>query len=250
MTNLPALPPTTILHVQAGSTAYGLNTPNSDTDEIAVYIEPATEVFRVDNHTTKTVSQRTQPEGAPSGPGDIDRIVYPLRKFIQLAVAGNPSVLPALWSPVIATTDQGIALCNLAPSFTGRHIIPKFRGYMRNLAHQIMFEPFGDSAEQACRRIAAGEAKLAMNAARLGYTCIEIVRWGGQRRPLVPLPETEWLRAVRNQEIEYGEWWDRIHGLDMVLNKLETDTGYPAGPNRDAIQTWMIEAHRDNWNRP
>ena len=42
---------------------------------------------------------RTQPEGARSGPGDIDRTVYSLRKWCRLALAGNPTVMLLLHVP-------------------------------------------------------------------------------------------------------------------------------------------------------
>ena len=42
---------------------------------------------------------RTQPEGQPSGPGDVDLSTYSLRKYLRLAANGNPTVLNLLFSP-------------------------------------------------------------------------------------------------------------------------------------------------------
>ena len=41
----------------------------------------------------RVVGCRTQPEGVRSGPGDLDLIVYSLRKWMRLALTGNPTVL-------------------------------------------------------------------------------------------------------------------------------------------------------------
>ena len=44
-----------------------------------------------------------------SGPGqaDIDRTLYPLRRFLRLAASGNPSILMCLWAPVHHSTYRG-----------------------------------------------------------------------------------------------------------------------------------------------
>ncbi|HUY44275.1 MAG TPA: nucleotidyltransferase domain-containing protein [Streptosporangiaceae bacterium] len=41
---------------------------------------------------------RTQPEGARSGPGDTDLVMYSLRKYLRLAVKGNPTALLPLYA--------------------------------------------------------------------------------------------------------------------------------------------------------
>lgn len=43
--------------------------------------------------------ERTQPEGARSGPGDLDLVAYNLRKYLRLALKGHPTVLLLLFVP-------------------------------------------------------------------------------------------------------------------------------------------------------
>ena len=43
--------------------------------------------------------ERTQPEGARSGPGDLDLVAYSLRKYVRLALKGHPTVLLLLFVP-------------------------------------------------------------------------------------------------------------------------------------------------------
>jgi len=40
---------------------------------------------------------RTQDEGTPSGPGDLDLTIYGLRKYCQMALKGSPTVLLLLF---------------------------------------------------------------------------------------------------------------------------------------------------------
>jgi hypothetical protein len=36
--------------------------------------------------------ERTQPEGARSGPGDLDLVAYSLRKYLRLVLKGHPTI--------------------------------------------------------------------------------------------------------------------------------------------------------------
>ncbi|HSH59502.1 MAG TPA: nucleotidyltransferase domain-containing protein [Acidimicrobiales bacterium] len=54
-----------------------------------------------------------------------------MRRFLRLAASGNPSILMALWAPVLYITPAGEELRALADAFVGRHVIPRYRGYMQ-----------------------------------------------------------------------------------------------------------------------
>jgi predicted nucleotidyltransferase len=66
---------------------------------------------------------RTQSEGVPSGPGDLDLTIYGLRKYCRLAIKGSPTVLLLLFidgEHVIVRTRVGEELQALAPAFVSR----------------------------------------------------------------------------------------------------------------------------------
>ncbi len=133
--DIPPLPPGTILLVEVGSTAHGTGLPcGEDQDETAIVIESPGQVLGLDPGGPATIMQRTQPEGVKSGPGDIDRTLHPLRRFLYLAASGNPSVLMSLWAPVLEATSEGVQLQSLGHLFVGRHVIPRYRGYMQSQA--------------------------------------------------------------------------------------------------------------------
>jgi uncharacterized protein len=119
MLEIPPLPEGTILLVEVGSTAHGTGLPGGeDHDEMGVVVEDAAQVLGLSEGGMPTVMQRTQPEGSRSGPGDIDRTLHSLRRFLRLASSGNPSVLMALWAPVEYATDDGRRLQELGPAFS------------------------------------------------------------------------------------------------------------------------------------
>src|SRR3954469_20149073 len=207
MLEIPPLPDTTILLVEVGSTAHGTGIPGGeDHDELGVVVETPEQVVGLDEHGFRTVMQPTQPEGARSGPGDVDRTLHSLRRFIRLAASGNPSVLMTLWAPVLYATDDGHGLRALGDAFVGRHVIPRYRGYMESQAQRLLGLRGGGHG----RRGGGGreeliaehgyDTKYAMHAARLGLQCVELLT---QRRLALPIEgePAEWLRAVRRGEV-------------------------------------------------
>ncbi len=126
MLEIPRLPDTTILLVEVGSTAHGTGIPGGeDADELGVVVEPPEDVLGLNPSGFRNVMQRTQPEGSRSGPGDTDRTLYSLRQFLRLAASGNPSVLMAVWAPILHATDEGLELRELGDAFIGRHAIAR-----------------------------------------------------------------------------------------------------------------------------
>ena len=85
-----------ILRTTVGSVVHGLSNPGTDDrDEMGVCIEPPEYLlgFKRFEHFV----YRTQPEGHPSGPDDLDLTVYGLRKFCVLALKGSPTTLLPLY---------------------------------------------------------------------------------------------------------------------------------------------------------
>lgn len=240
--NLLPYPENMILLVEVGSTAHGTGlSGKEDHNETAVVIESASRVVGLRGEL-KNMMERTQSHGR-SVPGDVDRRIYSLRHFLSLCVAGNPSIQLVLYAPVHEATPLGYELRDLAPCFIGRHIIPRYRGYMKGQVMRMM----GLKAREELISAYGYDVKYAMHAARLGFQCIELITQGEIRLPIEDEPG-EWLRSLRRGEVPYEEWLDRVNGLDNILELMEKDTGYPLGPQTNIIEKWSIKAHRDFWN--
>lgn len=252
---IPDLPDATILLVEVGSTAHGTGLAGGeDHDELGVVVESREEVLGLDPVGRATVMQRTQPDGVRSGPGDIDRTLHSLRRFVRLAASGNPSILMALWAPVEFATNEGRQLQALGDAFVGRHVIPRYRGYMQSQAMRLLGLRGGGHG----RRGAGGreelieahgyDTKYAMHCARLGFQCIELLLTGALRLPIQGEP-AEWLRAVRRGEVSFDDWWTRSLELDERLVELERDDSLPEGPDRTRIEAWSTATHLALWHR-
>lgn len=240
-----------ILLVEVGSTAHGTGLEGTeDHDETAVVIESPELVLL--GAGLKNKMERTQPEGVRSGPGDTDRQIYSLRKFIQLCTAGNPSIQLVLYAPVLWTTQLGAELRGLAPHFIGRHMIGRYQGYMQGQVQRMQgLKANGHGKRGGGKReelIAEHgyDTKYAMHAARLGFQCIELLTTGELWLPISG-GAGEWLRSVRRGEIPYEEWLAVVGELDKELDSMKKETRFPKGPNTEVVDQWVIDAHRATW---
>ena len=249
MKDLPPYPDTTILVVEVGSTAHGTGIPGGeDHDETVIWLETPREIFALRNVEPRPVQVRTQPEGVASGPGDTDRTLYSLRRFLSLAAAGNPTILLVLWAPIIRTTDVGDDLRRRAPLFVGRHLVPRYRGYMQAQVDRLMGRRGGRHGKLRHDPTGIGfDTKYAMHAARLGFQGIELLTTGRLVVPIAGEPG-DWLRAVRAGQVPLTEWEDRTRELDARLAALADDKTIPPTADRDALVQWSSEVHRAAWD--
>ena len=250
---IPPLPDSTILLVEVGSTAHGTGLPGGeDHDEMGVVIESPEDVLGTDPYGFRTVMQRTQPEGTRSGPGDTDRTLHSLRRFMRLAASGNPSILMCFWAPVIDATDAGRELQALGEAFVGRHVVPRYRGYMQAQAMRLLGLRGGGHGRrgggQRDELIAEHgyDTKYAMHAARLGFQGIELLTTRHLNLPIQAEP-ADWLRGVRRGEVSFDEWWQRCLSLDKRLDEMSGDESLPEGADRERIEAWSVATHLRFW---
>jgi uncharacterized protein len=90
-----------ILESIVGSTLHGTSVADGleDLDLMAIVIESKERLIGFD--TTDTWTFRTKPDGVRSEAGDVDWVGYGLRKYLKLALAGNPSILLPLFAPIL-----------------------------------------------------------------------------------------------------------------------------------------------------
>lgn len=86
-----------ILRCQAGSHMYGTNTPESDTDEVGIFIPNKRYVLGL--ATCEQVEYKTNPSssGLRNTKDDSDVTIYSLPKFVHLALGCNPNILEILF---------------------------------------------------------------------------------------------------------------------------------------------------------
>lgn len=243
-----------ILRSVVGSGVHGIAIEGTDDhDEMGVYIEPPEAILGIDNPPREDYVSRTQPEGARSGPGDTDLIIYGLRKYLKLATKGNPTVLVPLYAPeeaILVNTDLGRALRSSRDWFLSAEAVDRFVGYMHAQHERMM--GFGKRNRVPNRpeliEQFGWDVKYGSHALRLAHQGHEIATMGTLTLPL-PLDVRERVLSVKRGEVPRDEVSKEIATLEAATQKL-LDTGKVAVPQKPAyekINYWATNAHREQW---
>lgn len=247
-----------ILLTVAGSELLGLSSgEKSDRDEIGVYVEDIREVagFGSETHVVwRSAEARSGNPGEPSGPGDVDLTLYGLRKFLRLALGGNPTVINVFYAPLQAcsvTTELGLELQSLVPHILGRRAGNAFLGYM----NQQRLRMLGQRGQMNVNRTDlvtkyGYDTKYAMHMLRLGYQGRELLTEG---KLTIPIPnEKNWqnfLRDVKNGEIRKDEVFETAENLEHSIKELmdSPDCKLPEQPDYDTVEKWMLDVYGKYW---
>jgi predicted nucleotidyltransferase len=237
-----------ILRATVGSLVHGLANPGTDDrDELGVCIEPPEYLlgFRRFEHFV----YRTQPEGRPSGPGDLDLTVYGLRRYCRLALKGSPTVLLPLFvgdEHVIARTELGRELQQRASAFVSKATGRAFLGYLDAQRRGLTGERHATRTRELSR--AHGyDTKYAMHALRIGYQGIELLTTGTITLPMRD-PERARLRAVRSGEVPLDRILADLGQITARLEDASLSSPLAAHPDIDVIDAFVAGAYRRAWD--
>jgi len=243
-----------ILRTVVGSGVHGIALEGfDDRDEMGIFIESASIVIGLDRSQDHYV-WRTQPEGARSGPGDTDLIIYSLRKWLRLAIKGNPTVLIPLWCPstdLIQLEGPGKELRAMRDAFMSQEAAHRVLGYMDQQRRGML--GLGGAKIPSRPELVEKygyDTKYAAHALRLAIQGWELVMHG---RLTLPMPEDErgMVLAVkqgqfdRMQVVEAVEIYEGHARLALERGK----TPLPPKPDRERISAWSVETHRQWWNQ-
>jgi len=239
-----------ILRGLVGSTVHGLSNPGTDDrDEMGVCIEPPAYVIGLRDF--EHYVSRTQPEGVPSGPGDLDLTVYGLRKFCRLALKGSPTVLLLFFiegEHLLARTDLGEELQLLAPTFLSKRTGRAFLGYLDAQRRSLLGERHATRTRELSS-LHGYDTKYAMHALRIGIQGIELLQTGRISLP-VPEPQRERLRAVRAGSVPLDDVVAQLDEVTARLERLTAESELPAEADRERIDRFLVDAYEQAWARP
>jgi predicted nucleotidyltransferase len=237
----------TILRAIVGSQVHGLNNPGTDDrDEMAVCVEPREYVLGL--REFEHFVYRTQAEGVSSGPGDLDLVVYGLRKYCRLALKGSPTVLLLLFARgehLVATTPLGERLQALAPAFVSRRAGRAFLGYLDAQRRGLLSERHASRT----RELAAEhgyDTKYAMHALRIGHQGHELLTTGTITLPIAPAAR-DMLMSVRRGEPTLDEVIDELHASTARLEHALVHADLPEEPDSSAVDRFLVAAYEETW---
>ncbi len=254
-----------ILRVQVGSGVHGTAIGGQDDrDEMGICLEPARYVTglaqvprgidgdaEIDFEQYQRHTAWDRPGGVAnrSGAGDLDVVVYSARKWCRLALAGNPTVLLALFVPdeeVVFRNSFGCELVDNAHRFVSKLAAARFIGYLRAQAAAMTGRAKARTNRPELVAVHGYDTKFAMHALRLGVQGAELLTSGRITLP-VPEPEREYLRAVRRGEIALAEVLAAIAAAEARLVELSESSHVPDEPDRRWVDAWLHRSHLAYW---
>lgn len=254
-----------ILRVQVGSGVHGTSVSGQDDrDEMGICLEPArflTGLARVPNgieggsevefeqFQRHTVWDMPGGLANRSGAGDLDVVVYSARKWCRLAMAGNPTVLLALFVPdeeVVFRNRFGAELVDNAQRFVSKLAAARFLGYLQSQRAAMTGEVGAHTNRPELVAVHGYDTKFAMHALRLGVQGVELLTTGRITLP-VPEPERAYLLQVRRGEVRLDAVVARVDEAEARLAALGDASDLPAEPDRMWVDEWLHRCHLAYW---
>lgn len=242
-----------ILRSVVGSGVHGIAIEGTDDhDEMGVFIEPPEFVIGTRAPFQHYVF-RTQPEGARSGPGDVDLVMYSLRRYLELALKGNPTALLPLFAPkpgLVVHTELGNELRELADAILSRQAVRRFLGYMTSQRGRMLGTERQNRVPNRPELVEryGFDVKYASHALRLAYQGREVLT---EARLTLPMrtDERERVLAVKRGEVPQAEVSAELEQLERALeDDLEAGRSpLPERPELGRVESWSIAAHRRHW---
>ena len=246
----------TILRGLVGSTVHGLNVNDGieDRDEMGVCVEPLDEAMSLwspfAQFIYRSAAEREGRADARSVAGDLDLTIYGLRKWVGLALRGNPTILLLLFTPdgqLVYCDGLGLELRALAPSIVSRRVQAPFLGYLQAQKQRLT----GERGQKRIHRpeleaMYGFDTKYAMHMLRLGFQGVELLTTGCLSLPMRE-PERSYLLDVRRGKVSEQACLARAIELERELTGLADTSPLPAAPDDARVEAWMLSAYRRRW---
>lgn len=235
----------TILQCVVGSKLYGTDNKDSDIDQMGVCVEPL-EVAQGFAEFEQYIDQKRDDTGRMV----TESKIYGLRKFLRLALGGNPDVTPLFFVPVgfhTVSIATGRKMQELAPHVISRKSGVKFLGYMESQRQRLLGERGQKNVSRPLLVEKYGyDTKYAMQILRLGMQGFELLATGQMTFPMVD-SDRAFLRDVRDGKLDINDVLNRAGNLKAMIEGALEDTPLPAEPNVALVEDWMVNTYYQRW---
>lgn len=236
-----------ILRSVVGSTLHGTEIEGQDDrDEMGVCVEPPEYVVGL-KHFEQYI-YRDRPEGVRSEPGDLDLVIYSLRKYCRLALSGNPTILLLLFAPnPIIGSEWGTKLQGLTHAFVAKSVANPFIGYMTAQMQRLIGERGQKRIKRPELEVEHGfDTKYASHVIRLGFQGSEILRTGAITLPM-PSRERDYVLAIRRGEISLDHLLTKAGLLRKEIETAKDESPLSDRPDANAVNKFLIDAYAGIW---
>lgn len=218
-----------ILSIISGSRAYGTATEDSDTDYRGIVIPPKNYFLGLDTFEQFECK-------------DPDLVYFSIKKFLQLALKGNPNILELLFAEEYEVLKEpGKQLIAIRDQFLTKRCATTYTGYaiaqLKRLRHSTT-PASRTEARMALVKKHGYDTKFGMHMVRLLRTGIEVLRDG---KLLVRRSDAEELLEIRNGKYTLEEMLEYGEELLVEIKKAESECQLPSKPDYSFVNQTMIE---------
>ncbi len=227
-----------IYSVISGSKAYGTANENSDTDIRSIAFPDSVSMFGLNPFESK-VSK------------DPDETIYSFKKFVSLALQGNPNILELLWiedpKNILIETEYSRHLQSIRREFLTRRVYKSYLGYAKAQLHKIKVDgncsPEMNSKRKISIDINGYDVKAAMHLYRLLVQLEHI-----EMNYRIPMPLTGnnlgVCLEIRNGHVPFEAFKRLIEIRLERLAALESKSNLPEKPAEEFIDSIVVEMNR------
>lgn len=243
-----------VLQTQVGSKLHGINLPGGgDDDQMGICVETmeaAVGFHEFEQFIKRDAAIREGKSDAPSQPGDMDLTIYGLRKFLRLAMQGNPTIIDLLYVPQKACsvlTEVGKGIQAMAPFILSRQAGKRYLGYLESQRQRLMGERGQKKVNRPELETAFGyDTKYACHMLRLGMQGVQLLTEG---RLTIPMKQAdqEHLIAVRLGKVSLNDVLQETGDRERELKDLLTESPLDEHPDFDTVEHWMLETYKEAW---
>lgn len=229
-----------------GSALSGISLEDGDRDEMGICMEPRNAITGLD--VFKHYRWRSQPEGTPSGPGDLDLTVYGLRHWMQLAIKGNPRILDLLFVPKEFWIFNGLLADDiraLRPYLVSKRSIGAYLEYLTAQRERLLGERGGRRVQRPLNE-KGYDGKYASHMVRLGFQGVQLQEHGWIELPMQG-ESRDFCLATRRGEVELDEVLSKTKELEAKLADFKVTSRLPKEPDIAHINDFLHSAYKWSW---
>ena len=205
-----------------GSRAYGLESPESDTDRRGIYLPSAELHWSLYGVPEQLENDATQ------------EAYWELQKFVVMALKANPNVLECLYSPLVETaTPLARELLAMRECFLSKIVYQTYNGYVMSQFKKLQ----GDLRNR-------GEVKWkhVMHLIRLLLAGIHVLREGEVRVQVAEHRDALLeIKAGARSWPQINDWRLALH---VQFDEAYRQTTLPEKPDYERANDFLIEARR------
>jgi predicted nucleotidyltransferase len=225
-----------IMTVLVGSKAHGLDNPYSDEDKRFVFVEPTSEVLKL----------RDVKEEIRYLDGNIDDVGHEVKRFLQLAMSCNPSILECFLAPTLEVTEEGEKLRALFPYvWNSKGVKNAFLGYAMSQRKKMLHEGDTTNGSQG-GMFKHRQDKNAAAYLRTLYNGWELLTTGTFSVRIVDTPIGKTVWNYKNGFFSYQEVMDTcLEWEDKLKGAYESNPDKQS--NIEKVNEFLLDLRKNNW---